>query len=344
VVPWYAAARDALAFLLDGDTMDDLHLPHPWQPALPFRNLNLPGWGSNYKPAMLATREQAPSISRASQMRCSDLGRVIHAHSPGEQEAIFLALHNQALFELKEQQALSPFPAPHPLQAHPLTRGRALPSTRGTLQISMDLGLFAFHPKEWELDAAGESAGWRPLAWTGDLLLFMLDMNGPYCVFWDVKSKRGEHAKAGPGDGLRPRGRRAEVRARARYEVQRKYFKDVGIRVVELAREEIDRHVANNLRALFGWTARPVTLSAEARERLSAALAEALDKGQPPIEVIEAERKRRDLSFEECKRYMYSLIWRRSLRVDLFQPVLIDCPLYPQSRDVLDVYRGWFMR
>jgi hypothetical protein len=323
--------------------MADQDLPYPWMPALPFRNLNLPGWGSDYCPAMKATRAQAPSISRASQMRCSDFDRVVHAHSPGEQEAIFLALHNPALFELKEQRPLSPLPAPHPLQAHPLTKGRAMPSTRGTVEISMDLGLFAFHPKQWELGAAGEPR-WRPLPWIGDLLLFLLDQDGPYCVFWDVKAKRGDHAKPGPGNGFRPRCRRTELRARARYEVQREYFKDAGIRIVELAREEIDRHAANNLRALFGWTARPVRLSAEARKRLTCSLAEAQEKGSPPIDVIEAARKRLNVPFDECKRLMYHLIWRRSLRVDLFQPVLINCPLHPESRDVLDVYRNWFMR
>ena len=37
-------------------------------------------------------------------------------------------------------------------------------------------------------------------------------------------------------------------------------------------------------------------------------------------------------------------IWNRQIRVDLFQPVLMDQPLRPEVEDVLVKYADWFTR
>lgn len=308
-----------------------------------------PGWGPDYQPAMRATRSEAPAMSRASLLYSAQLGRTIHAHSTAEQGAVLLALYHNALFDLHEQQFLSPEPTLHPLQEHPLAGGRDLPAISGTLAIADRLALGSFHPKARcdVLDEFGQvdesNSYWMAGHWIGDLLLFMLDEDGGYCVFWDVKAKVGDHDK--PGPRARPgRSSRATQRAQARFRIQQEYYAEAGIKTVCVAGAQIDEHVRNNLRALFCWSIHPPQMSARQRRALLGRLRVALHDGTPPLAVMTSFGGEEGLRFENCKRLFYQAIWRRDLRVDLFKPVVVDWPMRPETRDVLVEHADWFSR
>jgi hypothetical protein len=310
------------------------------------RRRNASGWGANYQPAIRSSRSEAPSISRASEINSREQGRSLQMLSPGEQEASLLALHQPALFDLHEQRELSAEPAAHPLQSHPLVSGRDLPGISGTLAIAERLGALRFHPRTWvasdEQDVTTGEGFWAPGFWIGDLLLFLADEQGPYCVHWDVKAKHGDHGK--PGPGVRDRSGHAAARARARHEVMCAYYQEAGIRSVSVARDAIDRHASNNLRALFGWHQKPPSMTLSLQRELLDRLRVALSDGTPPIEIFSAMMKKASVSFDACKRVFYRAIWRRELRVDLFHPVLVDRPMRIEMRDVLIEYASWFAR
>lgn len=163
------------------------------------RAINLPGWGGNYVPAILAKKARGEGPSRVSRNECSWLRRSLHMLSKAEQGVARLALYHPALFELREQVPFSCGPASHPMAGHPQWIGKEWPCTAGTIKIANAFGELAHHPRTWvEGEAAPDDAAggrWEPQEWVGDILLFLLDRDGPYCVHWDVKALRGEHGR-----------------------------------------------------------------------------------------------------------------------------------------------------
>ena len=158
-----------------------------------------PRWGPRYIAAQLSTRAQAPRSSKPSDSYSDKLQRRLHFMSTGESGLGPLALMHPCLFELKTQVALCPKPQDHPLVGHPFARGLALPTTTGTAKAAERLGLLSQHPKTTEKLKDGSSQ-WIPVPLVHDLLLFLKDERGPYCVLWDVKRHRGDHGKPWQGD------------------------------------------------------------------------------------------------------------------------------------------------
>jgi len=64
----------------------------------------------------------------------------------------------------------------------------------------------------------------------------------------------------------------------------------------------------------------------------------------PPAMIISTRAARDGWSPEECRRVLFQAIWTKRLRVDLFDAILIDQPLYPETRDVIEEYSHWFVR
>jgi hypothetical protein len=324
------------------------HLPTLSRLAEIIRRQLVPDWGSGYQPAMRGTRSEAPRVSRASLITSEALGRTLHAHSGPEQAFTFLALYHPGLIGFNEQRVMWPDPAPHPLQSHPLMSCQVLPSSSGTVAIAAQLNVLHVHPKVW-VPAPGspedpKEGYWVPSPWIGDHLLFLQDEQGPYCVYWDIKARAGEHGRPGPGRMQRRYSARAQARSAARLAVQECYYGEFGIRTVLAAGEQINRHVANNLRALFGWSLSPSPIPDSLRGELSERFREGLRKGTPPIEIIRTSVGTDLASVDIGKRILYQAISRRDVRVDLFQPVLIDRPLNPEVRDVIAEYAAWFAR
>lgn len=323
------------------------------------RRASVPGWGADYRPALRSTRDQAPSLSRVSVLRSTQIGREVHALSTGEKALVLLALHHPRLFDLHEQCPLSTGPDTHPLQSHPTAASMRLPPTRGTLAIADELGLLAHHPKrrvdapapmpeegpEWDIpgDPLPKSY-FVPVPWVGDLLLFLVDDDGPYGLHWDVKAKAGDHTLPGPRRDERVVTERSMRRAAARFQVQQRYFGEMGVRSICLARGDIDHEVASNLRMLFGWTLRPTAMSQSDRQQVVAELNRALIQGDPAIDACSSLSLEIGCALDEARRVFFQSIWSRRLRVDLFKPILIDRPMRPERRDVLVEYDAWFRR
>jgi len=295
-----------------------------------------------YEPAIRCRPGEAPAASRAARIYSSKLGRHIHAMSTPERIAICLALYHPGLFDLQEQRILAPHSTRHPLHDYPSIFSMRLLPLPGTVDTAFELELERYLEAKWcpGPDESG-TPWWRGPVWIGDLLLFLVGDHGPYCVNWNVKAKVGEHDQ--PSSVRRfAKPARARERAKARLRIEERYYERAGIRTERFAGDEVDRDVAHNLRQLIAWGLRLPAIPSSAIEDLEGDLNLARQSGSPAIEVLNRAVRERGLHIEECRRVFYQAIFGRRLRVNLFRPVLIDRPMYPEERDVLVVYGAWF--
>lgn len=318
-------------------------------------------FGAGYVPSILATREEAPAISRPAIRYSQRLGREFHALSVPELRAIVLALYHPLVFDVQENYAYNHGPGTHPLASHPLGCALQLPPTQGTLAHAERLQVLPLHPRvrstedetttvekdtppaQDEAPEEDGSSGWDPAFYIGDLLVYITDEQGPYLLDWDTKERAGQHAQPGPGPLAKRHSRNAKARAAAREAVTRAYDTELDIRPVRVAGEQIDDDVVANLFQLLGWHHYRTQRSAAERADLEQALSASMGNGVSPISLLPSWTEL-GWAREEFQAVLYQAIWKRRIRVDLFRPVLINRPLKPETRDVLEVYGSWFKR
>lgn len=302
-------------------------------------------FGPDYQPAIRATPREAPSISRPSVLQSTRLGRDVHALSIPERSGALLALYHPKLFELHEQKMLSVGPRPNPLFGHPAAIGLNLPQVRGTVVVAEQLGHLRFHPKVKAPRSPGSKDWmWVPFPYIADLLLFMADDGGPYCINWTIKAEPQDFDRPPPRGAPTRDPHAAVLRTQARQEIERVYYEEAGIRTVRVAKTDINEHVAANLRHLFGWQQQVVPLQPEQRAEMLLKYEVAIDLGVAPSDMIGQLMLRYRCRREDCLAVLYQAIWSRRMRVDLFKPVLPDKPLQPERHDVLTEYGAWFER
>lgn len=309
------------------------------------RSRNAPGWESQHTPAIQAKPRQAPSMSWAYRVEHPEFGKIINAISRPEYDLLFVALFHPTLFQLHDQFVFDLRPGVHPLHGHPYLIGANTPSHKGTLAIARDLGVMSAHPKTFMPSAIDPEDGhWvaRPLL--GDFMLFLLDDQGPYCLHFDIKHEKGAHDKPGPDVVASRQGDRSKNNASAKFRIKAQYLEELGIRVVYLHPGQVDLEVARNLRFLYAWTVRPSKLGADQQDQLIEHFQRGIEDGTPPAFVISTNAAKYGSTPEECRRVLFQAIWTRRLRVDLFDAILIDQPLYPETRNVIDEYAHWFVR
>lgn len=306
-----------------------------------------PGWGPDYEPAMRATRDEAPAISRPSTVYSSKLGREVHLLSLAERVPCLLALYHPALFELREQHMLSPFPTEHPLTGHPYAARLRLPELKGTIDVAQRLNALSKHPTVWvqEQDSEGQTEARRAaFPYLGDLLLFLRDTQGPYCVNWTVKSDRRAFSVS-PHRLHNPlRMQQAQTNNQLRHQIEEIYFADAGIPTVQVAASEIDPQLAANLTALIGWQAQATLVSDDVFTYLVQDYQQLMQNRQTLLSRLEALMHQTNSTRQQCLAVLYQAIWQRQLRVDLYQPILPDRPLRPERTDVLVDFSAWFER
>jgi len=302
-------------------------------------------WDASYKPGIWATPQEAPAISRAYILTPAKLaGREVHLLSTPERDAALLGFYHPDVVGLQEQRMLSPEPSVHPLWSYPGIDRSTLPALRGVIDVADRFGYLDLLPRVWapDPDRPGEK---MPLVfpWCGDLLWAISKTKSHvYCVNWSVKgTERDFSQKAGR---LAAKHQKWETPRTllARHEIEAEYYKDVGIRTIRIPSENIDRHVADNLRQLFLHHRRLLSLDAGQREEILAKFHNAMRLGISPTEVIMLLVERRGYSVDDCRSALYQAIWNRDLRVDLFRPILINCPLRPEVQDVIQKYADWF--
>lgn len=157
-------------------------------------------FGAEYIPSILATPQEAPSISRASILNSLKLGREVHVLSGPERDAGILALHHPNLIEIHEQKMLSTTPRQHPLVGLPGVFGIDLPPIRGVIDVAERLGCLHLLPRV-KIENTDDSGDPKIVVfpYVGDLLLFMRNVDGThYCVNWSIKDTVAAFKRPGP--------------------------------------------------------------------------------------------------------------------------------------------------
>lgn len=303
---------------------------------------SLSGWLPRHQPAMLASSRKRPSISSRFTIAASPSGRQIHCLSDQERRLAYLMLYHPDVFEVWDQCALDVNPGHHPLSDHPLAPSLRKSSHDGTLRLAHQMNELKSHPVEYAVCPKTGESKWVPRNWITDFLLFLHpEGDEPYCVVWDIKSARGLHGLPGPCGPIEQRKLRNIKKALVRQRVHDTYFDQLGIPVKFLSGDQVEDTVIVNLERMCAWASREVRLDRSHVEDLAGGFQEALQAGVPPF----AHRKTcTPQQIEQENRVLFSAIWHRLLRVDLFTPVLVDHPLVPETTDVLDKYASWFSK
>ena len=226
-----------------------------------------PKWGSEYEPAIYATREEAPSISRAAQIYSDFLGRDLHALSGVETEVLPFALYHRDTVDVLEQKVLNPGPAPHPLASHPLCVGQRFPSMRGTVFIAESLGLLKHHPKlRVNHPTNHDEVLTVPYPWIGDILLVLGGRDSLYAVNWSIKSTPEQFVDPNALGVISRNYDESAQKLHARHLIEEIYYLDGGIRTVHITRADYSQKVAANLRQLYLWHARATPFDGRTRQ------------------------------------------------------------------------------
>lgn len=303
-----------------------------------------PRWGRDYVPAQLATSAEKPSITKSSMFHSAKFQRYMHAIASTELPFIALALMHPALFELKEQWALCPGPYVHPMAGHPRAAGLLLPSTEGTLAVAIRLGLVKRHPRVLVKKKHGDDpAEWATGLLLRDLLLFLEDDLGPFCVDWDIKRHDGDHGKPGPSPAHQ-RGSAGRIHsAAAKDAIYVECMRELGIGTVRVAATQLPRLLKNNLCRLAFAHSQDINLSPAQFAMALDMFREAIVKGIPPNEVID-DLGQRGVPHDQARRVLEQGVWYGQLRIDLFSYWVNDEPMVPERQHPLDVYSDWFKR
>lgn len=310
------------------------------------RQGGLPKWGSAYEPANAMDDLDAPGCSRPRNIFSPSLGRWIHAQSRNESYPVLLALHCPLIFELHEQKMLQFNPSAHPLSTHPNARGLELPRLRGTLALAEELKGLNHHPMvRAPKDHPRFPGKLFPFPYIGDLLLFLIDELGPWCVNWSIKLDLEDFKRTFQARNKFPSEKDRE-KAEFRHELEKHYYLDGLISTHHLAGKMIDRELRVNLKTLHHWWARgpeePRALLVEGE------MVEWYRQQIPKNRIMfDMEREGADkfhTTVHDAKWILKKGIFSRTLRVDLFRTVQDNLPLYPEIEDPFVRYGNWFSR
>lgn len=326
--------------------MSKLTRPSPTRLAQIIQRQDPPGFGPNYVPAIKASREEAPPRSRPAWVWWEPAGRYLSTLSSVERAILLIALHHPGVWEVHDQRMLPPMPRPHPLSGHPKAVSLNLPPMRGTVDVSDSLGLLRFHPLIRVPVGPGSNEFEKvPFPWVGDLLLFLDDEQGPYNVNLNIKGDAQQFEQADIEMKLQgTRAKKSREKSKARHAIEAQLYADVGIPTHQLSRANYDDHVVANLHQLYLWHRRKAPFTDAQRMEIVGQFHRTLVTAEPVVEVAWTLCARYGWQLYDVKIVLHQAIWKRQIRIDLFQPFLFDQPLLPEQKDVLAVYGDWFKR
>jgi hypothetical protein len=330
---------------IDGKQMGKTTRPSAARLKEILRRQDPPAWGKDYIPAIRATREEAPSRSRPSQIWCEQIQRHVHALSDPEKFACLMAMFHPWLFELQEQRMLHYLQSAHPLDSHARGAGVIRPPLRGTLEIADAFGLLHFHAMvPAPVMHVGEIPSMMPFPWTGDVLLFLDDGHGPYCVNWTTKD-REEDFELGASLGRPPKSpEQKAAQEKARHTIEAVYYLDGKIPTVRIVRANLDQDLVANLGQIVLWTGRKHAFAEAEVQNIVNYFKAAVGTSTPAMNLVFELARAHDCEIDEIKKVLHQAIWRRQIRIDLFQPFHIDKPLLRERQDPLEVYAHLFAR
>ncbi len=302
-------------------------------------------WGKDYIPSIFANPKEAPSLSEFSTLICAKLGRrQAHTISKPETWLAIFALFNPGLWELHEQKILWPTPRAHFLHGHPRAKGQKFAPLRGTLDVAERMGILDSHPvcKIRVGQGSASRLVFAPFFYIGDLLLFLEDDRGLYCVNWNIKDQEAGFDLSRPG--TRKPQTPGDVGVRNRNALERLYYMDGEIPTREIAGSQLDFQLRCNLKELFGAHLHNTNIPSEIQTEITNSFSDAIGTRIRADQLCRELATSYRLEIEDLRDFLKQGIWNRKIRIDLFNSFLMDKPLRPEIEDPLEVYADWFSR
>ena len=187
--------------------------------------------------------------------------------------------------------------------------------------------------------------GYVPWPFVGDLLLFLRRGEAEYCVNWsvklatsDFKYQRHSTLPSSAIDGGSHEG------IALRHRIEEIYYADAGIRTSRVSAEQIDKSVYYNLRDLFGSLLIRVDLRSQQYSEAIAMASDAVDRAAMGSALIQNFIRSFALDRLPALALFRQLVWRRQVRIDLFEPIAMNRPLRMEKKDILTEYAHWFAK
>lgn len=285
-------------------------------------------WTRDYRPATQATKKEAPTISQATIIRnTKKFGRDLHALSATERDALLVALWLDEVLDVNEQKVLQPYKSPHPLTNFPLAHGMRLPELKGMVDAYERLGELKAYPElKIEIEGEGRKAS-APGLFEGDLLLYLKDDQGPYCVNWTIKRTQDQFKIANIGDTEFLQSEKNKKKAWIRHAAEELYYQDAGIPTYQVTSENFNKNLIKNLRASYPYQMRmneSLTGSMPSAEIL---IRSSCGSGDTLLDLGKYFCRKKGLVFDDWKVIVFTILWRRRLNFDLTKPFFIDAPI-----------------
>jgi hypothetical protein len=236
---------------------------------------------------------------------------------------------------------LHPAATPHPLSGHPKAAGLILPSLPGTLSALTRISPNYQHHSIY-INSQEDPTELQKVAYPyiGDLVLFLEDKDGPYCVNWNVKSDPEGYSVRPDSTVFKEKRKSRALSPQVRHDLEHLYFKDGGIRTIDATPQALHPRLIGNLLWIL-----PKIGDGIAKKDLSGFYSDlpgACTLSPQLIATRAAEWSGHSIS--ECKTELWKCIWNRILKIDLFQSIFDDVPLQPQVIDPIDLYAHLFSR
>jgi hypothetical protein len=289
-------------------------------------------WVQNYKPGTRATRGEAPSISNPTLIRrCPKFGRDLHALSHTELKCLMLGLWLDNIIDVNEQKVLQPFESPHPLTNHPLATGLRLPKLKGMYSAYKTLGAEDLYP----LVNLGKSHESRiiPMLFEGDILFYLKDDIGPYCVNWTVKASEEQFYKKNPDEISVLQSPEEKERVAIRHAAEDLYYDDAGIPTHRITAKNFSINFNRNLKTAYSWSLRLNSKLKELVPITKLVIENTMGSGDTGVDFGLYICKRYKVTTYEWRIILYSLIWLRKININLEKPFFIDQPLTSHKKD-----------
>lgn len=308
-----------------------------------YKRQKSPSWGRDYLPGILATKEEAPDISRASILTPGVFQRQVHCLCEPEKYFTIFGCYSKKFSGLQEQRMMAAHTTLHPLSTMKAFESVRLPAISGIVEVAERIGATnILKTGTVYFDEERREAEQIVLPFFSDLLWACGGENGETtgCLNWNIKD-----VQDGFGRRLKRKncGGDQDEDVIARQTIERLLYQSGGIRTHQLSLDQLDINLRENLLHLFLHHRRHVALSEDIRFELHERFLSALQADIPPFDVILDSMRHAKFDLGDARTYLWQLIWNRELRVDLFSALLlIDRPLRPEKTDPLEKYAIWF--
>ncbi|NHZ45043.1 hypothetical protein [Massilia aquatica] len=220
-----------------------------------------------------------------------------------------------------------------------------LPDMPGTIAIADRLDVLKLHGWIRRKDEKARQDLLVPLPYFGDLLLFLTDDRGPYCINWTIKQDEKDFQRS-VNLRSRVRNQQKDTRAaQARHAIEEQLYWDAGIRTVRFVAVTVPEKLDHNLRNLYLHHRSSNALDEAVERELADRLRASLTTGEPPQSILLAVTHRHGHDYQDVRQAFFRLLWERRIRVELIdEVVLVDRPLKPERNDVLQRFTHLFGR